>query len=188
MKSSLFWVCPTFLQKPLTDQLYNISMGHFFPLSLMKSVQSGPSFWMCHWNFSVHMSTYCWGTYSSVLWSFTSHAAPNHNWAGEFTCFLQEVIWICFGFSGCKFHFIPSAALGHFLFSGHIPEIFLTSIYSYLPVIFLFRLCLLDVLHTTNWENVHNVATVCIGLSSWRTYNNHSVFFNCRKRFVLCVA
>lgn len=101
------------------------------------------------------MSTYCWGTYSSVLWSFTSHAAPNHNWAGEFTCFLQEVIWICFGFSGCKFHFIPSAALGHFLFSGHIPEIFLTSIYSYLPVIFLFRLCLLDVLHTTNWENMY---------------------------------
>lgn len=101
------------------------------------------------------MSTYCWGTYSSVLWSFTSHAAPNHNWAGEFTCFLQEVIWICFGFSGCKFHFIPSAALGHFLFSGHIPEIFLTSIYSYLPVIFLFRLCLLDVLHTTKWENMY---------------------------------
>lgn len=53
MKSSLFLVCPTFLQKPLTDQLYNISMGHFFPLSLMKSVQSG--------NFSVHMSTYCRG-------------------------------------------------------------------------------------------------------------------------------
>lgn len=145
----------------------------------MKSVQSGPrqflnvslKFQCTHVNLLLRTLGY-----SSVLWSFTSHAAPNHNSAGEFTCFLQEVIWICFGFSGCKFHFIPSAALGHFLFSGHIPEIFLTSIYSYLSVIFLFRLCLLDVLHTTNWENVHNVATVCIGLSFWRTYNNHSVF------------
>lgn len=129
--NSLFWVCPTFLQKPLTEQLYNIFMGLFFHCSQWnQSNQDSDSFWLCHWNFSVHMWTYCWVTCSSVLWSFTSHAAPNHNWAGEFTCFLQEVIWICFGFSGCKFHFIPSAALGHFLFSGHIPEIFLTSIMS----------------------------------------------------------